>query len=69
MPAQSASPAAGQPRGSRLRYAMSGTGWYYIGRRLFTGHASFEVAGGVVLILSGLYMLNAFFIVIPALAV
>ena len=30
---------------------------------------SFEVAGGVVLILMGLYMLNAFFIIIPALAV
>ncbi len=30
---------------------------------------AFGVAGGVVLILSGLYMLNAFFIVIPALAV
>ena len=30
---------------------------------------AFEVAGGVVLILAGLYMLNAFFILIPALAV
>lgn len=30
---------------------------------------AFEVAGGVLLILSGLYMLNAFFIVIPALAI
>ncbi len=29
---------------------------------------SFEIAGGVVLILAGLYMLNAFFILIPALA-
>lgn len=30
---------------------------------------AFEVVGGVVLILAGLYMLNAFFIVIPELAV
>ncbi len=30
---------------------------------------AFEVAGGVLLILSGLYMLNAYFIVIPALAI
>lgn len=30
---------------------------------------SFEVIGGIVLVLMGLYMLNAFFIVIPALAV
>ena len=29
---------------------------------------AFEVIGGVVLILAGLYMLNAFFIVVPALA-
>lgn len=28
----------------------------------------FEIAGGVLLILSGLYMLNAYFIVVPALA-
>ena len=30
---------------------------------------AFEVGGGIVLILAGLYMLNAFFILIPALAV
>lgn len=30
---------------------------------------AFEVAGGVVLVLAGLYMLNAFFILIPELAV
>ena len=30
---------------------------------------SFEVIGGVVLVLMGLYMLNAFFIIIPELAV
>lgn len=29
---------------------------------------AFEIAGGVLLILSGLYMLNAYFIVVPALA-
>lgn len=32
-------------------------------------HRSFEVIGGILLILSGLYMLNAYFIIIPALAV
>ena len=30
---------------------------------------AFDVAGGVLLILSGLYMLNAYFLLIPALAV
>lgn len=30
---------------------------------------AFEIAGGVVLVLSGLYMLNAFFLLIPELAV
>ena len=29
---------------------------------------AFEMAGAVVLVLSGLYMLNAYFFVIPALA-
>ena len=28
----------------------------------------FDIAGGVTLILMGLYMLNAFFVVVPALA-
>ena len=32
-------------------------------------HRVFEIAGGVVLVLTGLYMLNAFFILIPELAV
>lgn len=31
-------------------------------------HRAFEVVGGILLILSGLYMLNAYFIVIPSLA-
>lgn len=31
-------------------------------------HKVFEVIGGILLILSGLYMLNAYFIIIPALA-
>jgi cytochrome c-type biogenesis protein len=31
-------------------------------------HTAFEVIGGVLLILSGLYLLNAYFIIIPALA-
>lgn len=31
-------------------------------------HKHFEVAGGILLILSGLYMLNAYFIIIPELA-
>lgn len=32
-------------------------------------HRAFEVIGGILLILSGLYMLNAFFIIVPSLAV
>lgn len=32
-------------------------------------HSVFEVIGGILLILSGLYMLNAYFFVIPALAI
>ncbi len=51
-PPQSARPAAGEPQASRLRYAMSGTGWYVIGRTLFTGHAS-ESTGGERSIASG----------------
>ena len=31
-------------------------------------HKAFEVSGGVLLILSGLYMLNAYFVVVPSLA-
>lgn len=30
---------------------------------------AFEIAGGVLLMLSGLYMLNAYFIIVPSLAV
>ena len=43
-------------------------GW--LGERggLGVGQRVFEIAGGVVLILSGLYMLNAYLILIPALA-
>ncbi|MDZ4262284.1 MAG: cytochrome c biogenesis protein CcdA [Pseudomonadota bacterium] len=32
-------------------------------------HKAFEIIGGILLILSGLYMLNAYFIVVPGLAV
>ena len=32
-------------------------------------HKVFEVIGGILLILSGLYMLNAYFVVVPGLAV
>lgn len=31
-------------------------------------HKVFEVIGGILLILSGLYMLNAYFVVVPSLA-
>lgn len=31
-------------------------------------HKAFEVSGGILLILSGLYMLNAYFVVVPSLA-
>lgn len=31
-------------------------------------HKAFEVVGGILLILSGLYLLNAYFIIVPGLA-
>ncbi len=38
--------------------------------KFFSGYQrAFEVAGGVLLILSGLYMLNAVLFVVPALAI
>lgn len=43
-------------------------GWLEKFRVLGRYQKAFEVAGAVVLILAGLYMLNAFFFVIPALA-
>ena len=43
-------------------------GWLESLRGLRHSQRAFEVAGGVVLILTGLYMLNAYFIVIPQLA-
>ncbi|MBX3672583.1 MAG: sulfite exporter TauE/SafE family protein [Burkholderiales bacterium] len=45
-----------------------GVGWLenLSGMRRF--HGTFEVAGGAMLILSGLYMLNAYFAVVPGLA-
>ena len=43
-------------------------GWLEHAPTLDRFRRPFEVAGGVTLILSGLYMLNAFFFVIPGLA-
>jgi cytochrome c-type biogenesis protein len=43
-------------------------GWLQNAGTLARHQKAFEVTGGVVLILAGLYMLNAYFIVIPALA-
>ena len=31
-------------------------------------HKTFEVIGGILLILSGLYLINVYFIIVPALA-
>jgi len=45
-----------------------GIGWLESLKRLSRWQRAFEVTGGVVLILSGLYMLNAYFFVIPELA-
>lgn len=44
-------------------------GWLESLRPIAKWHRAFEIAGGVLLIASGLYMLNAYFLVIPALAV
>jgi cytochrome c-type biogenesis protein len=44
-------------------------GWLESLSPLAKWHRAFELAGGAVLIASGLYMLNAYFLVIPALAV
>lgn len=43
-------------------------GWLENVKSLGRYRRAFEIAGGIVLILAGLYMLNAFFFVIPALA-
>jgi cytochrome c-type biogenesis protein len=44
-------------------------GWLESLKPLAKWHRAFEIAGGVLLIASGLYMLNAYFLLIPALAV
>lgn len=43
-------------------------GWLESLKALSRSQKAFEIAGGLILILAGLYMLNAYFIVIPALA-
>jgi cytochrome c-type biogenesis protein len=44
-------------------------GWLESLKALRDHQRAFEIAGGLILIAAGLYMLNAYFIVIPALAV
>ena len=44
-------------------------GWLQCLQALSRAQQAFEISGGAILILSGLYMLNAYFIWIPALAV
>lgn len=44
-------------------------GWLESLKTLSTHQKVFEVAGGVILIVAGLYMLNAYFLVVPGLAV
>jgi len=46
----------------------SAVGWLEGLKGLRHSQRAFEIAGGVILILSGLYMLNAYFFVIPELA-
>jgi cytochrome c-type biogenesis protein len=43
-------------------------GWLETLKVLSRSQKTFEIAGGLLLILAGLYMLNAYFIVIPELA-
>jgi len=43
-------------------------GWLESLKALSRSQKAFEIVGGLILILAGLYMLNAYFIVIPALA-
>jgi cytochrome c-type biogenesis protein len=44
-------------------------GWLESLKTLSTHQKAFEIAGGVILIASGLYMLNAYWIIVPSLAV
>ena len=44
-------------------------GWLESQKPLARTQKIFEIAGALLLVLSGLYMLNAYFVVIPALAV
>ena len=46
----------------------SAVGWLENTKALHSSRRAFEIVGGVLLILSGLYMLNAYFFVIPELA-
>jgi cytochrome c-type biogenesis protein len=43
-------------------------GWLENLKPLGRYHRAFEIAGGIVLILAGLYMLNAYFFIVPELA-
>ena len=47
----------------------SAVGWLEGSKALHGSRRAFEVAGGIVLILTGLYMLNAYLMLIPGLAV
>ena len=45
-----------------------GVGWLESLSGIRRFHKAFEVGGAILLILSGLYMLNAYFVVVPSLA-
>lgn len=60
--------AFGLGRAIPVLIGASAMGWLESREGLRRSWRAFEIAGGVVLILSGLYMLNAYFFVIPELA-
>jgi len=60
--------AFGLGRAIPVLIGASAMGWLESREGLRRSWRAFEIAGGLILILSGLYMLNAYFFVIPALA-
>lgn len=51
-----------------ILFGAMAVGWLENLSGLSRFHKVFEVIGGILLILSGLYMLNAYFVVVPSLA-
>jgi cytochrome c-type biogenesis protein len=61
--------AFGAGRAVPVVLGASAMGWLEVHASLRRSRRALEIAGGLVLILSGLYMLNAYFFVVPGLAV